>query len=185
MDDVKAAIQQYVKACPQTTYIDLETAFRQQKIELYVIAVQKTILPTMTNMDLQGNLNKTFSVTFRFENRPARGRETGGWPKSPEENLVRLEDAGEVVQSGLPRCNNCGEVGHISKNCEQDRTAPERVVIKCFNCEEEGHRIRDCTFTILLKLVAYTNHDVGPQPRQDKFACKNCGESGHKAADCK
>ncbi|RYP19494.1 hypothetical protein DL765_003334 [Monosporascus sp. GIB2] len=167
MDDVKDAVQQYVKAIPEMTYVDLEEAFRSQGMGLHLIAIKKSVLSTYTKMDLQGNLDKTYAVTYRFDDKPARPREAEAWPKSPEENLERLKDAGEVVTRGLPKCGNCGEIGHISKRCPQEKQMAERVVIKCFNCGEEGHRMRDCT-----------------QPRNDRFACKNCGKPGHKVADC-
>ncbi len=185
VDDIKTAVQQYVKACPGTSYLDLEKAFRQQDIGLYLIATKKSLLPTMTNMDFQGNLDKTYTVNYRFDMRPARPREAVSWPKTPEDNLERLKDAGEVVSRGMPQCSNCNEIGHIAKNCPQDKRETERVTIKCFNCDEEGHRVRDCTSTILpINCRTSTNSGIGPKPRQDRFACKNCGKSGHKAADC-
>lgn len=185
MDDVKIAVQQYVKSCPDTTYLSLEQAFRQQDIGLYFIAIEKPIMATMTNMDFQGNLDKTYTVTYRFDSRAARPREVPSWPKSPEENEERLKDAGEVVTRGLPKCSNCEQLGHISKNCDQEKMEKERVIIKCFNCDEEGHRIRDCMFTISAPFLAsHTDPNLGPKERYDPFACKNCKEPGHKAADC-
>ncbi|TGJ78778.1 hypothetical protein E0Z10_g9983 [Xylaria hypoxylon] len=168
MDDVKEAIQLYVKACPDTTYVDLEIAFRTQEIGIYLIAMEsQSMMSTLTNMDLQGNLDKKYRVNYRFDPKPARPREREFWPKDKEENMSRLEDAGEPVNRGLSKCTNCDELGHISKNCPQEKMEKERVVIMCFNCNEPGHRMRDCL-----------------QQRVDKFACKNCGKGGHKAADC-
>ena len=153
MDDVKEGVQQYVKAVPHTTYIDLDKAFQRQKLDLYLVATKKELLPTMTNMDFQGNLDKTYTVSYRFDFKPARPREVDSWPKSLEENQERLKDAGEVVNRGLDRCNNCSELGHIAKHCPQEKQEKERVVIRCFNCGEEGHRIRDCTFNHHLPLT--------------------------------
>ncbi|GAW18051.1 hypothetical protein ANO14919_075200 [Xylariales sp. No.14919] len=168
MDDVKEAIQLYVKACPDTTYVNLETAFRCQEIGVYLIAMEsQSMMSTLTNMDLQGNLNKKYRVNYRFDPKPVRPREREYWPQSNEENLARLEDAGEPVNRGLSKCTNCNELGHIAKNCPQEKVEKERVAIMCFNCNETGHRMRDC-----------------PQERVDKFACKNCGKGGHKAAEC-
>ncbi|KAJ8123910.1 hypothetical protein ONZ43_g249 [Nemania bipapillata] len=168
MDDVKDAIQQYVKACPDTTYPQLESAFRTQDIGVYLIAMEsQSMIPTFTNMDFQGNLDKKYRVSYRFSPKPSRPRERELWPSSTEENMMRLEDAGEPVNRGLSKCANCNELGHISKNCPQEKVERERVTIMCFNCNEPGHRVRDC-----------------PQQRVDKFACKNCGNGGHKVADC-
>lgn len=54
--------------------------------------------------------------------------------------------------------NGVTEIGHIAKNCKQERTEAERTEIKCSNCEAVGHRVRDC-----------------PEPRRSKHGCRNCG----------
>ncbi|KAI0407688.1 hypothetical protein F4802DRAFT_522851 [Xylaria palmicola] len=145
MDDVKEAIQQYVKACPDTTYQELEKAFRDQDIGVYLIAMEsQSMISTLTNMDLQGNLDKKYRVNYRFGENPVRPRERELWPSNPKENIERLADAGEPVSRGLTKCTNCNELGHISKNCPQEKMEKERVVIMCFNCNEPGHRMRDC-----------------------------------------
>ncbi|KAI1270582.1 hypothetical protein F5Y18DRAFT_16554 [Xylariaceae sp. FL1019] len=145
MDDVKEAVQLYVKAVPETTYVDLEEAFRIQDMGVYMIAIEKpALLPGFTNMDFQGNLEKKFSITYRFSDKPARPRERELWPSSTEENLERLKDAGEVVERGLAKCSNCSELGHISRNCPSEKVESERVVVTCYNCGEAGHRVREC-----------------------------------------
>ncbi|KAK1836026.1 hypothetical protein QBC39DRAFT_327151 [Podospora conica] len=167
IDDIKEAIQVYIKASPDTTYVDLETAFRAQNIDLFLIATERELAPTFTNMDLQGNMEKTYSVSYRLEWNPPRPRDRELWPKDVEENLERLGDAGEVTHHGLPQCRNCDQIGHISKHCTEEKNAKERMAIMCYNCDQPGHRVRDC-----------------PTPRIDKFACKNCNQAGHKASDC-
>ncbi|KAL1847537.1 hypothetical protein VTK73DRAFT_10328 [Phialemonium thermophilum] len=167
-DEVKEAIQTYVKAVPDTTYVQLEEAFRTQDLKLWLIAIEKPHLAsTLTNMDLQGHLERKYTVTYRFSPNPPRPREREVWPPSPEENLERLKNAGDVVERGLVKCHNCGELGHTSKHCTVERQESLLASIKCYNCDGEGHRVRDC-----------------PAPRVDKFTCKNCGKGGHKAADC-
>lgn len=157
IDDVKEAIQQYVKACPETTYADLETAFRSQDIGVYLIAMEsQSMISTLTNMDLQGNLNKKYRINYRFDSKPTRPRERELWP-SVEENLERLTDAGDPVSRGLSKCTNCSELGHIAKNCPQEKMEKERVVIMCFNCNEPGHRIRDCEYTGVGRFDILTN----------------------------
>jgi len=39
-----------------------------------------------------------------------------------------------------PKCYNCGEFGHISKDCPDASQGP-----KCYNCGNFGHLSRDCT----------------------------------------
>ncbi|KAI0521930.1 hypothetical protein F5B22DRAFT_510525 [Xylaria bambusicola] len=147
MDDVKEAIQEYIKACPDLTYVELESAFRSQSIEVYLIALEsQAMMASLTNMDLQGNLDKKYRVNYRFSKNPARPRERELWPSDDKENLSRLEDAGEPVNRGLSKCSNCSELGHIFKNCPQEKIEKERVVIMCYNCNEPGHRIRDCEY---------------------------------------
>lgn len=136
----------YVKSLPETTYMDLEDGFRAQNMGLYLIGIERPHLaPTLTNMDLQGHLDKKYTVTYRFSDKPPRPRERDVWPASPEENKERLADAGEVVDRGIPKCSNCEELGHTSKNCtEEKRDNMDKAVVKCYNCDEEGHRVRDC-----------------------------------------
>ncbi|KAK4121293.1 hypothetical protein N657DRAFT_578054 [Parathielavia appendiculata] len=168
IDDVKEAIQTYVKSAPNTTYAELERTFRDQSVPLWLIAIEKPLADTFTNMDLQGNLKKKYTVTYRFQWNPPRPRDRELWPNNVDENIERLKDAGEVVYGGLPKCRNCDQVGHIAKSCPEEKVEKVNTgVIICFACQKEGHRRRDC-----------------PEPRVDKFACKNCGQSGHKAADC-
>ncbi|KAF6817640.1 zinc knuckle transcription factor [Colletotrichum sojae] len=165
--EVKETIQKYLKHFPEMTYCELEESFRSQQMSIYLIATERALAPTHTNMDLQGNLDKKYTVQYRFSPKPERAREKASWPASPEENFARLADAGEPVSRLMQKCTNCNELGHISKSCPQDAIEKVRVTITCYNCGEEGHRVRDC-----------------PTPRVDKFACKNCGQSGHKVADC-
>ncbi|XXH03606.1 WD40 repeat-like protein [Hypoxylon texense] len=168
MDSVKECVEGYLKAEPATTYIQLEEAFRAQGLNLYLIGLENTsVLSTHTHMDLQGNLDKKYRVHYRWSDKPLRPREAGGWPKSVEENKERLQDAGEVVDRGLPKCTNCDELGHIAKRCPQEKVEKERVTIMCYNCDQPGHRVRDC-----------------PEPRKNKYGCKNCGQGGHIAAEC-
>ncbi|RDW62719.1 hypothetical protein BP5796_11021 [Coleophoma crateriformis] len=166
MDDVKAAAQQYLKALPDVTYVQLEKAFRGQNMGVFLIALQREIADVYTNMDLQGNLDKKYTVTWRSSSKPRRPKEHDGWP-TLEENLVRLEDAGEPVERGIPKCTNCDNLGHTFKACpEEKQENADKAILSCVNCSEPGHRSRDC-----------------PVPRVDKFACRNCSQPGHSAKD--
>jgi hypothetical protein len=153
-DDVKEAIQEYVKALKgEPTYRALQEAFINNKVNIWLIAVERSILPTFTNMDLQGNIEKKYTVSYRFSDKPERPREIEGWPETPEEILSRLDDAGEVVNNGKSLCHNCKQVGHVAKNCPEEKNenldAPR---VTCSNCNEDGHRIRDCKSTTYASL---------------------------------
>lgn len=142
MDDVIEAGWKYIKAVgPELTYPALETAFRSLNINVYLIAIEKELTTTYTNMDLQGNLEKKYSITWRLSDKPMRPREKDSWPSSPEENLERLADAGTPVDRGLPKCSNCDQLGHIFKSCpEEKQENADKAIVKCYNCEEVGHR---------------------------------------------
>jgi hypothetical protein len=150
LDDIRDAINAYIKPLPEVTYVDLEKAFRDQQVNVHLIAVKKEDLAkTYTLMDLQGKLGCTYAVTYRLSDKPKRPKENEGWPKSPEENIERLKDAGEAVDCGVPLCGNCNNLGHIAKHCKEDKDeSNDRIVVKCYNCDETGHRVRDCKFSI-------------------------------------
>ncbi|KAI6752749.1 hypothetical protein HG530_013501 [Fusarium avenaceum] len=169
LDDVKEAVQEYIKAVNgEVTYRQLQETFIDQNLGLWLIPTERSLVQVFTNMDIQGNIDKKYTVSYRFVEKPDRPREIEGWPKDREEHLSRLDDAGEVVDRGVPLCMNCKELGHISKFCTQEKIERDDVTkISCYNCGADGHRVRDC-----------------PEPRVDKNACKNCGKSGHRVADC-
>lgn len=145
LDDVKEAAQEYIKANPDITYLNLEKAFRAQSLPIYLIAIEKEIASTYSNMDLQGNLDKKHTIQWRWSPKAARPKEAEGWP-SVEENLERLADAGEPVDRGIPKCSNCEELGHTRNKCDQEKNETDRAEVKCFNCDGVGHRVRDCEY---------------------------------------
>lgn len=147
-DDAKAAVQMYVKALPETTYVDMEKVLRENDIKLFLIGIEKTeMAPTLTNMDFQGNLDKKFTVTYRFQDSPSRPRERAMWPSNAEENMARLADGGEPVPRGITFCYNCREIGHMRRNCPMEKREDlDKPRVTCYNCGEDGHRIRDCEF---------------------------------------
>ncbi|KAB8290749.1 hypothetical protein EYC80_008386 [Monilinia laxa] len=166
-DDMKDEAMKYIKASPDATYPQLEKAFRSQNIPIYLIAMEKELSQTFTNMDLQGNLDRKYTVSWRKSSKHNRPKEKENWPATPEENLERLADAGQPVDRGIPLCSRCNELGHISKHCSEEPSERERVQVQCYNCNEIGHRVRDC-----------------PIPREDRFACRNCKKSGHTSKEC-
>ncbi|EED17718.1 zinc knuckle transcription factor (CnjB), putative [Talaromyces stipitatus ATCC 10500] len=169
LDDFREALKVYMKADPTKTFVDIEKQLRAEGAKIYLIALekQKEGSEAYTLIDLQGKLDCTYVVKLFFSPDPRRGTLKERWPTTPEENLERLADAGFEYDRMIPKCSNCGEMGHISRACKQERVEFERVEIKCVNCSEVGHRARDCT-----------------QPRKSKFGCRNCGASDHKAAEC-
>ncbi|KAJ5532710.1 hypothetical protein N7494_009262 [Penicillium frequentans] len=163
----RSALQVYSKAAPEATYVEIENKMREDNFPLYTIAVDKEVGDMHTLIDLQGNLDKKYTVAFyRGPNSP-RNILNDRWPDSPEDNIERLANAGVSCNRYVVKCRNCDEIGHIAKNCKQERTEAERTEIKCSNCEAVGHRVRDC-----------------PEPRRSKHGCRNCGSDEHQAKEC-
>lgn len=147
VDDAKAGVQQYIKANPDMTYLELEKALRSQNIPLFLVAIEKPdLLPTLTLMDMQGHCDKKYIVSYRFSDKAARPRERALFPKDAAENLTRLGDAGEPTENGKRRCYNCDAYGHSASSCPEMKVEREHTVIKCTNCDVVGHRVRDCKF---------------------------------------
>ena len=165
MDDAKEAVQEYIKASgTDMTYKDLQLGLISDNVGLWLIATERSLVNIFTNLDLQGNTGKKYSISFRFSDRPSRPREAEGWPNDREEILSRLDDAGEVVDSGLSLCYNCGEVGHITKACPQEKLErTDRPKISCYNCGADGHRVRDCKWWSVLLFVASLKGVIRPR----------------------
>ncbi|KAJ9624797.1 hypothetical protein H2203_004747 [Taxawa tesnikishii (nom. ined.)] len=168
VDAFKKAFMSYAKALPEVTLADLEQGFRDNNFNTYLIAKEQEIFGTHTIVDLKGQTGRQYVVSFQHTDKPRRPKFAAGWPSSPEENMTRLQNAGFIMDSLKQKCNNCGEVGHGSRSCPQEKIERgDRATITCSNCKEPGHRVRDC-----------------PSPREDRNVCRNCKQPGHKASDC-
>ncbi|ODA80334.1 hypothetical protein RJ55_03292 [Drechmeria coniospora] len=185
-DDTKAAVQEYVKAIGGViTYRELQEAMFDKGINLFLIATERSLVTVFTNMDLQGNMGKKYSISYRFSEKPDRPREADSFPKSRDELLARLEDAGEVVDSGKVMCRNCGELGHPSKYCHQPRIDK----FACRNCGKSGHKATECEEPPNLDNVECRKcnemgHFSKDCPKGGPRGCRNCGGEGHMAKDC-
>lgn len=97
----------YCKAASDATYDELETAFRMNNFNTYLIATENELPKTHTYVNLQGELDKTYKVGFHLSPKPKRETAKQGWPESPEENIERLKDAGLPMERGIPKCMRC------------------------------------------------------------------------------
>ena len=97
----------YTKVASDATFDELEMAFRSQNFHTYLIATENELVKTHTYVNLQGELDKTFKVSFHLSPKPKRATAKQGWPETPEENLERLKDAGFPMDRGIPKCNRC------------------------------------------------------------------------------
>lgn len=55
-------------------------------------------------MDLQGNLDRKFTVTWRWAATPQRPKDAEIWPASSVENMARLAEGGEPIDVSFPSC---------------------------------------------------------------------------------
>ena len=101
------AFNVYAKAAPDATYDELETAFRLNGFNTYLIATENELPKTHTYVNLQGELDKTYKVGFHLSPNPKRKTAKQGWPESPEQNIERLKDAGLPMERGIPKCMRC------------------------------------------------------------------------------
>lgn len=100
---------------------------------------------TWTNVNLQGEIEKKYAVSYFLSDKPQRPTLVPKWPQDAEDNFARLADAGIPLDRGVDKCNNCGKIGHKSRACTEEKAPSEQPKIFCHLCNEEGHRVRDCT----------------------------------------
>ena len=94
------------KAVPNLTYAGLEQELRARNLAIYLIAMEKEIESTQTLVNLQGDIDCKYAIFYFLSDKPQRANMKKRWPKSVEENMSRLENAGLPMESGILKCNN-------------------------------------------------------------------------------
>jgi len=82
-------------------------------------------------------------------------------------------------------CKRCGQVGHISKDCENQE------VRKCNECDSTQHLVKECPVAAQRKLAESECRRCGEKghvknncPNARVHRCSNCKLRGHRAAEC-
>jgi hypothetical protein len=75
------------------------------------------------------------------------------------------------------KCFNCGEVGHMSRNCPHDE------IIICTRCNERGHDSFNC-FNMKCFKCNRIGHRSFECKLKDVKRCEKCGHNGHVSSDC-
>lgn len=88
-------------------FVDIEQGLRDNKHTVHLIALEREIPETMTIVDLKGRTGRKYVVGFYLGDKPRRAKASGAWPKSPEENLERLKDAGLIMDAHKLKCGRC------------------------------------------------------------------------------
>ena len=122
------------------TYQEMEKAFRKRQLNVFLIAMEKAHGDTLTVVNLQGEIDKKYTVNYYLSDKPQRPNMAERWPKSVEDDLERLADAGVPMDRGVEICGNCEQLGHSTRRCpEEKRAFDERPSVKCALCDQEGY----------------------------------------------
>ena len=77
-------------------------------MNFHLIAKKQKVSQTHTIVNLQGKGDQGYVVSFQFGAKPKRKKAEEGWPESAEDNILRLAEAGLVLDRLVALCGNCG-----------------------------------------------------------------------------
>ncbi|KAG0324862.1 hypothetical protein BG004_003349 [Podila humilis] len=170
LDDVKMALGELCTSFRGSSWQDMEKKLRDEKCNTYLAAVDDKVLFGYTLVNLRNEPGQRYRVipSFIKPGSAKSGRMSIGFASSYEENFERLAEGGIVRPSGIPKCHNCKQDGHIASACPEEKRLPEKSEHfgKCYNCDSEEHRTRNC-----------------PEERK-VLVCNNCKQEGHIAKAC-
>ncbi|RAL58252.1 hypothetical protein DID88_002252 [Monilinia fructigena] len=191
-DDMKDEVMKYIKASPDATYPQLENAFRSQNIPIYLIATEKELNQTFTNMDLQGNLDRKYTVSWRKSSNHSRPKEKEKLACHPQKRtssaLQMLVSLLIVVFLSVPAATSSVTSQSIAPRSQVSVsvfkfsvTTVTRLVI-VFGIAQFLARIGSLVVTARSLVILLRN---APEPRSaEGVECKNCNEIGHFSRDC-
>jgi hypothetical protein len=106
------------------------------------------------------------ATTSKETYRDGNGKTYGGAGKPMEIDAVRRKPRWD--KKGNPRCFNCDEFGHMSKDCKKPKRiqkAPGSVT--CFNCGKQGHMSRNCRSPKRGKIRSQENGDTDSEAQTE------------------
>ncbi|KAL8691587.1 MAG: hypothetical protein Q9218_003210 [Villophora microphyllina] len=193
LDDFRKGFQIYSRATLNTTYVELEQAFRINSFNVHLIATKKELPVTYTHSaracpkEATENPDK---VEVKFVNYNKLGHRARDCTQASKDKYVyrNYKQSGHnAAEYTEPRSaegveyRKYNKVGHFSKDY------PTSTSSACRNRGEEGHisKERDkprnpATITCRNpKQMGYLSKEY-PLPRDyNKVTCSNCGETGH------
>ncbi|KAF9391032.1 hypothetical protein CPC16_004634 [Podila verticillata] len=212
LDDVKEALGALCTSFRGSSWQDIEKKLREENCNTYLAALDHTVLFGYTLVNLKNEPEQQYRVIPSFI-RPGTaksGRMSIGHASSYNENFERLAGGGIVRPSGVTKCHNCKQDGHMAKDCHEEKRAPEkseyfgkcyncgseehrsrhcpeeRKVIICNNCRKEGHISKNCTEALAALVRCGEMGHMARECSQSRtdILCNRCGEMGHMARDC-
>ncbi len=129
------------------------------------------------------------------------GKDRGGNTFTPH-TVSAYENADryyERLESISVKCNACGQVGHIEKECDfprkplpchlcgGDHEGYECTSLVCYRCQEVGHHSKECNipYKRLLHLrLKQPLHLATHEATVFQSICSHCGERGHNKRFC-
>lgn len=101
------AILAYAKAYKDLTLPELEAVFRENEMNIFLIAKTQEVAKTHTIVNLQGQIDQTYALSIQLSAKPRRAKFAEGWPESAEDNMTRLAEAGFIMDRLAELCSNC------------------------------------------------------------------------------
>ncbi|GFU42299.1 probable ATP-dependent RNA helicase DDX4 [Trichonephila clavipes] len=128
--------------------------------------------PVTNNQD-SWNESNNYQQSNNYSTRQNRDSSKASFSQRNDSNGYSSFNRYPKGGGGGRNCYNCGDEGHMSKDCPTKRGNSNSRSGACFKCGEEGHIGRDCP-----------NSDGGGRSRGGGGACYKCKEEGHMSRDC-